>query len=133
VRELFLLGGGQVHVARERHVLDHQREVGGCQTAEDPVDGRAGQILARQHGDVQRIGQRAEHAQEQTDVAVHVPEPQRVALHATAAVAAILLLLVEPLLQLVVDRRDVDQVLEVFLCQVEAVQVRHPRVVKLQL
>jgi len=88
VGELLFLGCGQVHVARERRVLDHQGQVGQGQAAQYPVDGRTGQVLARQHRDVERVGQRAEHAQEQADVAVRRPEQQRIALHDAATVVA---------------------------------------------
>jgi hypothetical protein len=133
VRELLLLGGGQVHVARERRVLDHQGQVGQGQPAQNPVDRRTGQVLARQHRDVERVGQCAEQAQEQADVAVHCPEQQRVALHGAAAVVATGVRLVvevrRPVRVFRDERRDVDQVLQIFLRQVQAAQVRHQRVV----
>jgi len=135
MRELLLLGGVQVHVARERRVLDHQCQVGQGQSAQDPVDRRTGQVLARQHRDVERVGQRAEHAQEQADVAVRRPEQQRVALHDAATVVATRvyrLMLVRRPAVIRIEQRDVDQVLQVFLRQVQADQMRHPRVVILR-
>jgi len=136
VRELLLLGGGQVHIARERRVLDHQGQVSQGQAAQYPVDGRTGQVLARQHRDVESVGQRAEHAQEQADVAMRRPEQQRVVLHGAAAVVATgvhrVVMVQRPTCAVVVriiERRDVDQVLQVFLRQVQAAQTSHPRVV----
>lgn len=129
VRKLLLFRGGQVHVARERRVLDHQRQVGHGQAAQDPIDRRAGQVFARQHRDVQQVGQRAEHAQKQADVAVRGPEPQRVPFNTAAAIAAGL----GRLLPVVRVRRDIQQVLQVVLGQIQAAQVRHPRVVRFRL
>lgn len=59
-----------VHVRGERYVLEHDEHVGHGDAGEDAVDGSAGQLLARQHHDVQQVGDGAEHAHCEAGVAV---------------------------------------------------------------
>lgn len=58
-----------VHVQRVGDVLQHDEQVGHGQAREDGVGG-AGHLAARQHGDVDGVGDGADHADGHGDVAV---------------------------------------------------------------
>lgn len=60
-----------VHVQRERDVLDHDQVVGHGEAGEDGVRRRDALVHAREHDDVERVGEGAEQAHHQADVAVH--------------------------------------------------------------
>lgn len=74
VREPFgprIVGRPEVHVIGERHVLDHDQEVGHGQPGQYGV-GRRHHLLAREHRDVQHVGHGAERAHQQAGVTVVV-------------------------------------------------------------
>lgn len=75
-----IVGRPHVHVIGERHVLDHDEQVGHGQPGQYGVGGRH-HFLARQHRDVQHVGHRAERAHQQARVTVvmvvHVVQPDQ--------------------------------------------------------
>ena len=60
-----------VHVKGERDVFDHDKVVGQGQAGQDGVGGRDLLVHPRQDDNVERVGDEAEQAHHQGDVAVH--------------------------------------------------------------